>query len=248
MSECERCQERLVEWVSDELEGAERRAVADHLADCEVCPTVEAHLRMGMQLAARLGVEDPPDAVTAAVMKAARERCGEDTAATTFSVSMLPLVRKRLGPDALVMVDGGVRSGLDIARMIAAIGAKQVMLVSDSCYSGTLAGRERVQVAQASDAGDLLKRRAAVVMSSGGEEPVADEGRQGHSVFAWHFMQALQGLDQWQIGGSLYERVRAAVLRDFPQTPQYGASRSAGHQGNTDYLFERREFDTPAKP
>ena len=104
-------------------------------------------------------------------------------------------------------------------------------------------GRERVQVAQASDAGDLLKRRAAVVMSSGGEEPVADEGRQGHSVFAWHFMQALQGLDQWQIGGSLYERVRAAVLRDFPQTPQYGASRSAGHQGNTDYLFERRELE-----
>ncbi|MBL8305454.1 MAG: caspase family protein [Rubrivivax sp.] len=136
----------------------------------------------------------------------------------------------------------------DIARLIAAIGARQVMLVSDSCYSGTLAGRERVQVSAAGDAEDMLKRRAAVVMSSGGEEPVADEGRNGHSVFAWHFMQALQGLDNWQVGGSLYERVRTAVQRDFPQTPQYGASRSAGHQGNTDYLFERREFDTPAKP
>ena len=37
--------------------------------------------------------------------------------------------------------------------------------------------------------------------------------------------------------------MRAAVVKDFPQTPQYGASRTAGHQGNTDYLFERREFD-----
>jgi hypothetical protein len=136
----------------------------------------------------------------------------------------------------------------DIGKLIAAIGARQVMLVSDSCYSGSLAGRERVQVASAGDADDMLKRRAAVVMSSGGEEPVADEGRNGHSIFAWHFMQALQGLDQWQIGGSLYERVRTAVLRDFPQTPQYGASRNAGHQVNTDYLFERREFDTPVKP
>jgi hypothetical protein len=42
--------------------------------------------------------------------------------------------------------------------------------------------------------------------------------------------------------------VQAAVRKDFPQTPQYGAARSAGHQGNTDYLFERREFDGSATP
>jgi hypothetical protein len=117
------------------------------------------------------------------------------------------------------------------------------MLVSDSCYSGQLVGKDRVQLSNASDAGELLKRRAAVVMSSGGDEPVADTGREGHSVFAWHFMRALEGLTQWQVGGSLYERVRAGVVKDFPQTPQYGASRGAGHQGNTDYLFERRELE-----
>ncbi len=54
--------------------------------------------------------------------------------------------------------------------------------------------------------------------------------------------RALEGLDQWQLGGNVFERVRTAVAKDFPQTPQYGASRSAGHQGNTDYLFERREI------
>ena len=131
----------------------------------------------------------------------------------------------------------------DIARMVAAVGARQVMLVSDSCYSGQLVGKDRVQ-ASSGDANELLKRRAAVVMSSGGDEPVADEGREGHSVFAWHFMRALEGLgaDQWQVGGTLYDRVRAGVVKDFPQTPQYGTNRAAGHQGNTDYLFERREF------
>ncbi len=137
----------------------------------------------------------------------------------------------------------------DIARMIAAVGARQLMLVSDSCYSGALAGRDRVQLAGGeNNADEMLKRKAAVIMSSGGDEPVSDEGRDGHSIFAWHFMQALQGLDRWQPGNNLYERVRAAVSKDFPQTPQYGAARTAGHQGNTDYLFERREFEAAAKP
>jgi hypothetical protein len=130
----------------------------------------------------------------------------------------------------------------DIARLIAAIGSRQVMLVSDSCYSGRLVGRESVDVGGAA-AGDLLSRRAAIVLSSGGDEPVSDEGKDGHSVFAWHFMRALEGLDGWQPGNSLFERLRTAVNREFPQTPQYGGSRGLGHEGNTDYLFERREIE-----
>ncbi len=135
----------------------------------------------------------------------------------------------------------------DIARLIGAIGSRQVMLVSDSCYSGRLVGREKVSVgAGAPD--ELLKRRAAIVLSSGGDEPVSDEGKDGHSVFAWHFMQALDGLDGWQAGNNLYERLRTAVYREFPQTPQYGGSRGLGHEGDTDYLFERREIEAAARP
>ena len=133
----------------------------------------------------------------------------------------------------------------DIARLIAAIGSRQVMLVSDSCYSGRLVGRESVSVG-ATQADELLKRRAAIVLSSGGDEPVSDEGKDGHSVFAWHFMRALEGLDGWQPGNSLFERLRTAVNREFPQTPQYGGSRGLGHEGDTDYLFERREIEAAA--
>ena len=52
---------------------------------------------------------------------------GRQLDAAPSSVSMLPHVRKRLGPDALVMADGGVRSGLDVARMIA-LGADYVFM------------------------------------------------------------------------------------------------------------------------
>ena len=139
---------------------------------------------------------------------------------------------------------GSWLSNGDIAKMVAAVGARQLMLVSDSCYSGSLVGSEKVQLSQSTDASDLLSRKAAVVMSSGGNEPVADEGRDGHSIFAWHFMRALEDVNNWQVGGNVFERVRAAVSKEFPQTPQYGASRPAGHQGNTDFLYERREIDT----
>jgi filamentous hemagglutinin family protein len=137
-------------------------------------------------------------------------------------------------------------SNADIGRLIAAIGSRQLMLVSDSCYSGTLVGKERVSVS-GDNTDDWLKRRAAVVMSSGGDEPVADEGKEGHSFFAWHFMRALEGLDRWQVGNSLHERLRTAVSREFPQTPQYGGSRGLGHEGNTDFLFERRQIEAAAK-
>jgi filamentous hemagglutinin family protein len=139
-------------------------------------------------------------------------------------------------------------SNADIARMVAAVGARQLMMVSDSCYSGQLVGKERVG-SVGNEADELLKRKAAVVMSSGGDEPVADEGKNGHSVFAWHFMRALEGIQgekEWQPGNSLFDRVKAAVVREFPQTPHYGASRSAGHQGNTDYLWERRQLEQRA--
>jgi len=139
-------------------------------------------------------------------------------------------------------------SNADISRLVGLVGARQLMLISDSCYSGNLAGNEKVQVDGKGDTADMLSRKAAVVMSSGGDEPVADEGRNGHSIFAWHLMQNLNDLNNWQAGGNVFERVRAAVQKDFPQTPQYGASRTAGHQGNTDYLFERREFDGSVTP
>ncbi|MBP6900354.1 MAG: filamentous hemagglutinin N-terminal domain-containing protein [Burkholderiaceae bacterium] len=136
----------------------------------------------------------------------------------------------------------------DIAKLVALVNARQVLLVSDSCYSGTLAGSERVQLDTRTDAADLLKRKAAVVMSSGGNEPVADVGRNGHSVFAWYLMETLKKLSDWSVGVSVFDSVRAAVAKSLPQTPQYGASRSAGHQGNTDYLFEQREIERSPTP
>lgn len=141
-------------------------------------------------------------------------------------------------------------SNADINRLGAQFGARQFMLISDSCYSGSLAGKVAVGGDGAAAVDDaaaqaLLQRKAAVVLSSGGNEPVADSGRDGHSIFAWHLLRSLEALPSWRGGQQVFQAVRADVMRSFPQTPHYGAAGQIGHEAGSDYLFERRELEEP---
>lgn len=142
-----------------------------------------------------------------------------------------------------IPVDGSVKtaaqwiSNTDISKLLGAIPARQLMLVSDSCFSGTLA-REQGVAAGAKSREDVLRRRSVLVLSSGGEEPVSDEGKEGHSIFAWHFLNSLDRLGGTTVGFDVYRVVRKGVSEDYPQQPQYGAVVSAGHEPGGDYLFE----------
>ena len=128
-------------------------------------------------------------------------------------------------------------SNEDISRFLTAIPARQLILVSDSCYSGTLTREYRVSGAAKLDPGDVLRRRSVLVLTSGGDEPVADGGKDGHSIFAWHFINVLNSLQGLTPGVNVFTEVRQRVSKDFPQTPQYGAAISAGHASGGEYLF-----------
>lgn len=139
-------------------------------------------------------------------------------------------------------------SNSDIGKLLGQLGASQVVLVSDSCFSGSLVSDERIRGGSAvPDVAALLSRRAATVMSSGGNEPVFDSGKNGHSTFAWSFMRALESVPTWRPGSNIFERVRFEVARQVPQRPQYGASRLGGHQPGADYVFEQRQLDALTK-
>jgi hypothetical protein len=134
-------------------------------------------------------------------------------------------------------------SNTDIGRALEAISAKQLLLVSDSCYSGTLTREAKVEKSEVlSDPAAVLAKRSVTVLSSGGEEPVADAGKDGHSVFAWHFLRTLETVKAVSEGVNVYEQLASAVQQDFPQEPQYGAATAAGHERGADFLFEVRKL------
>jgi hypothetical protein len=142
--------------------------------------------------------------------------------------------------DAKASDPHGWISNSDVAKLLSGVSAKQMALISDSCYSGAFARDGMDAVGHDVTAADVLAKRSVVVLSSGGDEPVADEGKDGHSIFAWNLMQVVGSVTDWKPGSTIFTNVQAGVKKEFPQTPKYGSVTAAGHQRGGDYLFELR--------
>lgn len=139
-------------------------------------------------------------------------------------------------------------SNVDIDRLLQRARSRQIAVISDSCYSGQFVqNRQVVDLRKVPPIATLLRRRAVTVMSSGGDEPVADTGADGHSVFASDLMRSLRAIRGWRNGDSVFRQVRVGVESVLPQSPRYGAVLSAGHQPGADYVFERGSFQEAAR-
>ncbi len=131
-------------------------------------------------------------------------------------------------------------SNADLTDALQALLAKHVMVVADSCYSGTLTRSIKVPERNKAYIERIAEKRARVVLSSGGLEPVADSGGGKHSVFAAQFLKVLQGNESVLDGTQLFEKVRQTVVLNADQTPEYSDIRRAGHEGG-DFLFVRKD-------
>ena len=139
--------------------------------------------------------------------------------------------------DASVKTAANWISNTDISKLLKAIPARQLLLVSDSCFSGSLTQEQKVDAR--GTASEILNRRSVVVLSSGGDEPVSDEGKNGHSIFAWNLIKTLEGLGAVTPGVEVWRAVHGRVTREYQQQPQYGAVLSAGHSEGGDWLFRQ---------
>lgn len=139
--------------------------------------------------------------------------------------------------DASVKTAKGWIANDDIARLLAAIPARQIILVSDSCFAGTLAREKKLKATATLSPDDVLRRRSVLVMTSGDEEPVSDEGKDGHSIFAWNLIRALESAQALTPGFEVWRNVHRGVTKEYPQQPQYGAVISAGHVEGGEFLF-----------
>ncbi len=138
-----------------------------------------------------------------------------------------------------------------LTRRLKGMSARHVMVVADSCYSGTLVraaqavpatGREREAWLRR-----LAERRSRTAIVSGGLEPVVDGGADGHSVFAGAFLRTLQENDDILDGNSLFRQVSRQVVVNADQTPQYSDIRRADHEGGAFLFVPKTNPPAPAE-
>jgi hypothetical protein len=129
----------------------------------------------------------------------------------------------------------------DLTTGVRVLPSRHVLIVSDSCYSGGLsrdadepehAGTQSAFIAR------MLKSKSRTLMASGGDEPVSDSGSNGHSVFAYAVLRALERDDQPMFTASdlFYGSVRQQVAGKSSQLPQYTIIRNSDHDEG-DFVF-----------
>jgi len=126
------------------------------------------------------------------------------------------------------------------------IAAKHILIVSDSCYSGTLTRAAQVDLysnkTRLSYIEKLLKKDTRVLIASGGNEPVSDSGGGANSVFAKAFIKALKETDRpvFTAEEIFVGRIKEFVAGNADQTPEYSLIRDSGHDGG-DFVFRKKE-------
>ncbi len=145
-------------------------------------------------------------------------------------------------------------SNIQITDFINSMDAKHVMVIADSCYSGTLTHDVKIpQLASrtlATRSGTnttapkkpdryyeiFAAKKSRTAMTSGGTKPVLDGGGGDHSIFANHLINTLENnhgvLESWM----LYEQVNRGVgisasSLNIDQDPEFAEIKNTGHAG-----------------
>ena len=137
-----------------------------------------------------------------------------------------------------------------ITSKIKANPAKQILLVSDSCYSGTLTRNRTRNLKRLKSNKEqhqrylqkMLARSARILIASGGNEPVTDSGGQGHSIFAQVFLDSLKEIELKAFTAEelfYQQRIKERVAGQVSQTPKFEIIRQSGHDGG-DFIFQRQ--------
>ncbi|MBL1260893.1 MAG: caspase family protein [Thiotrichaceae bacterium] len=135
-----------------------------------------------------------------------------------------------------------------ISSLFNTMSARHILVVADSCYSGSMTSSSVARLNADLDDQHLkkwlkvmAKTNSRTVLTSGGMKPVLDSGGGDYSVFAKEFIAELENatgaIDAYKIYLNIFPRVKInAALHDFDQTPTYAPIKYAGHGGG-EFIF-----------
>jgi len=132
---------------------------------------------------------------------------------------------------------------IEISKYLKESSTPQIMIIADSCYAGNLPSRDGMFDLAEPKHSPLFARyvkkrtkmRSRFVFTSGGNEPVLDDGGDGHSVFAREILNVLQEntdlMAAYELQGQVTPRVeQASAMAGKEQSPYFGYLNSAGHE------------------
>jgi hypothetical protein len=126
-------------------------------------------------------------------------------------------------------------SNEDIRSFLSGINSKHTLLVTDACFSGDIFRGKTMTIPYENSTKYYQKMyslNSRKALTSGGVEPVMDKGKEGHSVFAYYFLQALEkNSEKYLDAGQVFESLKIPVVNNSYQTPAYSPIRNAGDEG-----------------
>ncbi len=134
-------------------------------------------------------------------------------------------------------------STAEVTDTLKALQSWHVLVVADSCYSGTLARSISIKFKNPEKKYSLierlLKKKSRTVITSGGLEPVTDSGGDNHSVFSEALLNVLRNTEDVIEAEEVFSQLRDNVILNADQTPEYSNVRKVGHNGG-DFIFRRQ--------
>lgn len=137
-------------------------------------------------------------------------------------------------------------SANDITKNIRGMKSKHVLVVSDSCYSGTIDREIGLVESEAATGRErylqkLVASKSRTLIASGGNEPVTDGGGE-NSVFTKALLTGLEKMDRAAFTAAELFRdfIQEQVAGGAKQTPEFKNLRNSGHESG-DFIFVRKQ-------
>jgi len=129
-----------------------------------------------------------------------------------------------------------------ILSKMKAIKSRHTLLITDSCFSGSLIRKSRGAVIDSGFYRELSAKRGRQIITSGGLEPVSDSGSGDHSVFAGSLLRILSEersspLSASELAIELRKSLKNAGVQ---QTPEYGRLFTADDESG-EFFFVSKE-------
>ena len=135
----------------------------------------------------------------------------------------------------------------DIKAELRSFNSKHILVIADSCFSGTILRRELPQVKvenliKLSMLNELTKTTTRMALTSGDESPVVDKkGNNKHSVFAKELLDILKENEEIILASQLFKKIKSRLLLNEKQKPQFDYISNTGSHTGGDFIFVKRK-------